>query len=65
MTHKPKNAPLADEPIEVRRKAEEARRKEIDEGLTRQHLAIAEDERYRTAVALSRVPDLGAKMRKD
>lgn len=65
MTHTRESARIADEPLEVRREAEIARKREIDEGFDRQRLTIAEDERFRTAVALARVPDLAAKLSKD
>jgi hypothetical protein len=65
VTHIPENARIADDPIEVRREAEEARREEIEEGFNRQLLAIAEDERFRLAVAIARLPVLTAKLRGD
>ena len=42
MTHIPENARQADDPIEVRREADLARREEIADGLQRRHVAEAE-----------------------
>ena len=65
MTQVPENARIADQPLAVRREAEEAKRKEIEEGLTRKHLAVAADEQWRTALAFALLPVLAAKLRGD
>lgn len=67
MTHILENARLADEPIEVRREAENARQREISDGLASCHLAITREERAFAAVnfaTLLRVaPALAAQLR--
>ena len=65
MTRVPENARIADDPIEVRCEAEEARRKEIAKGFDRQLVAARENEQFRRATAFARLPDLAAKLRKD
>lgn len=58
---------IADEPIEVRREAEVIRQREIQDGITNRHLAMATDERAFAAAnfeTLLRVaPALAAKLR--
>lgn len=54
MTHIPDNARLADEPIEARREAEIVRQREIEEGLTRRSIVIAEEARLHAAVSFAR-----------
>lgn len=50
---------LADHPLEVRRAQEVERRRELDEGLTRRHLANAEYRGSYLAVQFDRVLRMG------
>ena len=54
MTHILDNARLADEPIEVRREAGIVRQREIEDGLTRRSIVIAEEARLFAAVSFAR-----------
>lgn len=69
MTTISENARSADESIEVRREAEITLQREIAEGLTRRHLAIAEEARMRSAANFATLvqvaPVLAAKLRRD
>jgi hypothetical protein len=64
MTDESRRGRIADLPPEARRAAEVERQGEIDEGLTRRHVANAAYERAHLAVQLARaVPILAAKLR--
>jgi len=65
MTDEPKRGRIADLPLEVRRAQEIERQRELDEGLTRRHLAIAKYERSFLALQLARILTLAAKLRGD
>ncbi len=53
-------ARIADLPLEVRRQQEVDRQRELGQGLTRRHLATAEDERHYLAVQVARLLRAGA-----
>lgn len=59
---------LADLPLEVRRAREVERDRDIQDGLTRRHLAVAADERAYAAVDLARAiavaPEVADRLRR-